>query len=115
MPSSTVTRWMIIAALVVLWEMLPRIGAISPLFLPPLSDTLRIVVTDWQQYAQALAVTIGEVAIALLFACGGGILAGAVIGGVPALRNLLLPVASSAYAIPLVVLYPILTVTMVSS
>ena len=109
-PSATTLRWIIIAALLVLWEVLPRIGAISTLFLPPLSDTIRIVVIDWRAYADALAVSLGEVAVALIFACGGGILAGALIGSVPALRALLMPVASSLYAVPLVILYPVLTV-----
>ncbi len=109
-PSPTILRWIIIAALLVLWEMLPRVGAISPLFLPPLSETLRAVITDWPEYADALFVSLGEVAVALVFACGGGILAGAVIGSVPVLRTLLLPVASSLYAVPLVILYPVLTV-----
>jgi NitT/TauT family transport system permease protein len=109
-PSPTTLRWAIIAALLVLWEALPRIGAISPLFLPPLSETVSAVITDWPEYANALAVSLGEVAVALVFACGGGILAGAVIGSMPLLRSLLLPLASSLYAVPLVVLYPVLTV-----
>jgi NitT/TauT family transport system permease protein len=109
-PSPTTLRWIIIAALLVLWEVLPRAGAISPLFLPPLSETFRAVITDWPEYADALLVSLGEVAVALIFACGGGILTGAVIGSVPVLRTLLLPVASSLYAVPLVVLYPVLTV-----
>src|ERR1700735_5402786 len=106
MPSPAVARWLIIAALIVLWEALPRFGAISPLFLPPLSDTLRVVVADWPQYAEALVVTLGEVAVALVFACGGGILAGALIGGLPVLRTLLLPLASRGPAGPLVGLCP---------
>jgi len=109
-PSPTTLRWIIIAALLVLWEALPRVGAISPLFLPPLSETFRAVITDWPEYADALVVSLGEVAVALVFACGGGILTGAVIGSVPLLRTLLLPVASSLYAVPLVILYPVLTV-----
>ncbi len=109
-PSPATLRWIIIAALLVLWEVLPRVGAISPLFLPPLSETFRAVIGDWREYADALVVSLGEVALAMVFACGGGILAGAVIGSAPLLRTLLLPVASSLYAVPLVILYPVLTV-----
>jgi NitT/TauT family transport system permease protein len=105
-----VTRWAIIAAVVVLWEVLPRVGAIPALFLPPLSESLRILVTDWPAYASALLVTLREVCAALLLVCCGGILGGAVLGSVPALRALLLPVASSLYAVPIVIVYPILTV-----
>jgi NitT/TauT family transport system permease protein len=109
-PAPWVTRWLLIALLLVLWEVLPRIGVIPQLFLPPLSDTLRAAISDWPEYAAALWVTLGEVAVALVFACGGGILCGAVLGSVPKLRTLLLPVASSLYAVPIVIVYPLLTV-----
>jgi NitT/TauT family transport system permease protein len=109
-PAPEVTRWVIIAALLALWEMLPRAGLISPLFLPPLSETIHALFGSWREYAHALLVTLGEVVVALVFACGLGILVGASIGSVAPLRGLLLPVASSLYAVPLVILYPILTV-----
>ena len=60
-------------------------------------------------YASELAVTLYEVAFAMLIACGFGILAGALVGGIALLRNLLLPVFSSLYAVPIVILYPIFT------
>ena len=89
------TRWIIIAALV-LWEALPRFGAISPLFLPPLSETLRV---RGRRLARIRRRAAGHARARSrshwCFACGGGILAGALIGGVPMLRTLLLPVASS--------------------
>jgi NitT/TauT family transport system permease protein len=107
--SARAIRWMIVAAVLVLWELLPRIGAVPMLFLPPLSTTLAAAAQDWQAYASALLVTLGEVALGLVIACGGGILAGAIVGAVPFLRRLLLPVFSSLYAIPLVILYPALT------
>ncbi len=110
LPPPAVTRWAIIAVAVLLWEVLPRVGAIPPLFLPPLSESLRILVTDWPAYAAALGVTLREVCAAVLLVCCGGILGGAVLGSVPTLRTLLLPVASSLYAVPIVIVYPILTV-----
>ena len=64
---------------------------------------------DWREYASELAVTLYEVAFAMLIACGFGILAGALVGGIALLRNLLLPVFSSMYAVPIVILYPIFT------
>ena len=45
----------------------------------------------------------------MLIACGFGILAGALVGGIALLRNLLLPVFSCLYAVPIVILYPIFT------
>jgi len=68
-----------------------------------------VLVQDWREYAAELSVTLYEVALAMLIACGVGILAGALIGGVALLRDLLLPVFSSLYAVPIVILYPIFT------
>ncbi|MGA0593580.1 ABC transporter permease [Enterovirga sp. CN4-39] len=105
----TQTRYLIIAALVVLWEVLPRAGLIAPLFLPPLTQTLAAGFGDARAYASHLLVTLGEVAVSMIFACGGGILVGAVVGSVPKLGRLLLPLFSGFYAVPLVVLYPVFT------
>ena len=59
--------------------------------------------------SRRLLVTLYEVAVAMLIACGVGILVGALVGGIALLRDLLLPVFSSLYAVPIVILYPIFT------
>ena len=89
-------RWLILAALLVFWELMPRTGIIPELFLPSLSKTVAVLIKDWREYASELAVTLYEVAFAMLIACGFGILAGALVGGIALLRNLLLPVFSSS-------------------
>ena len=108
--SSTALRRLIIVALIVMWEVLPRTGAIPELFLPSLSSTLRAGWNDAGEYRHALVVTLYEVAVAMIFACGGGILAGAVVGSLPRPRLLIMPMVSSLYAVPLVILYPVFTV-----
>jgi NitT/TauT family transport system permease protein len=108
--SSTTLRRLIIIALLVLWEVLPRAGVIPELFLPSLSSTLQAGWTDAAEYGQALIVTLYEIAVAMVLACGGGILAGAIIGSLPGPRVLIMPVISSLYAVPLVILYPVFTV-----
>jgi NitT/TauT family transport system permease protein len=110
LPPPAVVRWTIVVLLALAWEFLPRSGAVSPLFLPPLSQTLAVLFTDRAEYAAALLATLGEVVVAFMVACGGGILCGASIGSVAFLRRLLLPMASSIYAVPIVILYPVLTV-----
>src|SRR5580698_4159388 len=108
--SSTTLRRLIIVSLIVLWEVLPRAGLIPELFLPSLSSTLKAGWTDAPEYGHALVVTLYEVAIAMVFACGGGILAGAIVGSLPRPRVLIMPMVSSLYAVPLVILYPVFTV-----
>lgn len=107
--SPAAVRWLILGAGLLLWEFLPRTGLIPELFLPALSTTLTVLIADWREYADNLLVTLYEVVIAMVLACGGGLLAGALVGGIALLRNLLLPVFSSLYAVPIVILYPIFT------
>lgn len=107
--SPTAIRWLIVGAILALWEALPRAGVVPVLFLPPLSAALLVCVTEWRSYGAALTVTLYEVVVALVFACGGGVLAGALVGSLPGPRRLLLPVFSSLYAVPIVVLYPVFT------
>ena len=108
-PSPATVRRLILVLILVLWELVPRTGLLAELFLPSLSKTLTVLVQNWEEYAHALMVTLYEVALAMLIACGGGILVGALVGGLAILRNLLLPVFSSLYAVPIVILYPIFT------
>ena len=108
-PSPPTVRRLIGLLLLVAWEAVPRLGLLPELFVPPLSKTLAVLWLDRAIYGSALLVTLYEVAIAMLIACGIGILVGAVVGGVATLRNLMLPVFSSLYAVPIVILYPIFT------
>lgn len=108
-PAPKTVRRAILVALIVLWEAIPATKLIPELFLPSLSSTLKVLIADWRIYGDALLVTLYEVVSAMVIACGGGIAAGALVGGLARLRNLLLPVFSSLYAVPIVILYPIFT------
>ncbi len=109
LPAPAKVRWGMLVALLLLWELVPRTGLIPELLLPALSSTLKVLYQDRDIYWAALLVTLYEVALAMVIACGGGIIAGAVVGGVARLRDLLLPVFSSLYAVPIVILYPVFT------
>ena len=108
--SATTLRRLIVMSLILLWELLPRFHIIPELFLPSLSSTLIAGWTDANEYGHALMVTLYEVAVSMVFACGGGILAGAIVGSLPGPRILIMPLVSSLYAVPLVILYPVFTV-----
>jgi NitT/TauT family transport system permease protein len=109
MPAPATVRRALLVALLVLWELVPRLGLIPELFLPSMSRTLSVLWHDAAIYGHAVLVTLMEVALAMVIACGGGILAGASVGGFARPRNLLLPVFSSLYAVPIVILYPVFT------
>ena len=108
--TATTLRRLIVIGLIVLWEALPRSGLIPELFLPSLSSTLVAGWNEAAEYGHALAVTLYEVAVSMAFACGGGILLGAIVGSLPRPRVLIMPMVSSLYAVPLVILYPVFTV-----
>jgi NitT/TauT family transport system permease protein len=108
-PAPATVRWMMLVVVLVLWEVVPLTGALPELFLPALSKTLWVLWLDRYTYFAALLVTLYEVGFSMLIACGLGILLGALVGGLALLRNLLLPIFSSLYAVPIVILYPIFT------
>ena len=92
------------------WEVLPRAGAIPRLFVPPVSEAVAALVADHREYLGSLPTTFGEILAAYVVACGGGLLVGQLVGASPAARRMLLPVIRGAYAVPLVVLYPVMMV-----
>src|SRR5258707_345933 len=106
MTAATLRRLFVIC-LFVLWEVLPRAGVIPELFVPSLSSTHVGGWNEASEYGHALEVSLYEVAISMAFACGGGILCGAVVGSLPRSRILIMPMISSLYAAPLVILYPV--------
>jgi hypothetical protein len=97
-------------AILVAWEVLPRVGAIPRLFVPPLSEALGALVEGRREYLGSLPTTLGEILAAYAIACVGGILVGQLIGASPTARRTLLPVIRGVYAVPLVVLYPVMMV-----
>jgi NitT/TauT family transport system permease protein/taurine transport system permease protein len=102
-------RYLVIISLLILWELMPRLELVSPIILVPLSATLVAGVSNFGTFAQGLLITLGELALALLIAYGAGGILGMLLGGIRPFRQILLPLISSAYAVPLVIVYPVLT------
>lgn len=99
---------LLLAGLIAAWEILPRAGLVPPVILAPFSATLEVGFTSFGVFAPALLTTLGEIAVGLVIAYVGGGSIGLILGSVRGLRLTLLPLLSSAYAIPFVVIYPIL-------
>src|SRR5260370_27460439 len=92
--SATTLRRLIVISLIILWELLPRAGLIPELFLPSFSSTIAAGWNDAGEYGHALAVTLYEVAISMVFACGCRILAGAIVRSLPRPPLLLMSLVS---------------------
>ena len=97
-------------AIVAAWELLPRLGVVPRLFVPPLSEALATLVIERREYFGSLPTTFGEILVSYAIACGGGIAVGQLLGALPGARRVLLPMLRAAYAVPLVVLYPVMMV-----
>ncbi len=104
-----VLRYLLIAAILLYWEMAPRLEWTSPVMLAPLSQTLKAGVLDILTFGRHLGVTVYELVLALTISFFGGAAAGLILGGFRPLRETLLPLMSSIYAVPLVIIYPVFT------
>lgn len=102
-------RYAVVLVILVLWELAPRMGWTAPSMLATLSSTLMVGFGDLANFGHHLAVTIAEMLIALLIAFVGGAVGGVMLGSIRQLRDTLLPLVSSLYAVPLVILYPLFT------
>lgn len=104
-----VMRYATIVVILALWELSPRMGWTAPAMLSSLSSTLIAGFSDLANFGHHLAVTISEMVAALLISFVGGAVFGVILGSVRPLRDTLLPLVSSLYAVPLVILYPLFT------
>ncbi len=107
--SPRILQIILVAALLLAWELVPRLGLVPPIILAPLSETLLVPFYQFKIFASALMFTLGEMIAALAIAYIGGGIVGIVVGSAKPLRQTVLPLISSVYAIPFVVIYPIMT------
>ncbi|MDR5782784.1 ABC transporter permease [Caballeronia sp. LZ065] len=107
--SAAALRLVCIVLLLAFWELAPRLGWVPEVMLAPLSSTLVAGFANGPMFAMNLVSTVAEMtaALAIVFVVGGA--CGLLLGSVAVLRDTLLPLASSLYAVPLVILYPLLT------
>lgn len=103
-------RWILIFGLLATWELLPRLADISPVLIPTLSLTVRSGIQHLDVFAMHFLVTVKEASAAILISCFFGVSIGALFGANKFLSTTFLPLASSLYAVPLVILYPLFTV-----
>lgn len=108
------TRWprRIVVTLVVvaLWELLFRVGVLSPVIFGAPSLIWSAALKDGGTFLTAFRVSAGEMLIALAVAWVGGVAFGVLIGAAPLRSLIVAPILSGVIALPLIVLYPVLVV-----
>src|SRR5688500_1464533 len=88
-------RLIVIAVLLLVWEILPRAGVVPLVILAPFTATVVVGFEQLGTFASALLVTLGEIVAGLAIAYLGGGLIGLLVGGIAPLRRTLLPLISS--------------------
>lgn len=104
----------LIAALLTLWEIVPRLFGINPIVLPPLSSAVEALFREPTGDGSLLfnfAVTVQEVVLAFLLGSVAGVVVGLALGLTGKLRKIVLPLVTMAFAVPIVVLIPLFLVT----
>jgi NitT/TauT family transport system permease protein len=104
----TIKAFVIAAAVVALWESIVRLGLVSQIILAAPSDIVMAAANDGNVFLRAFATTMIEIGAAILIAWTLGIVLGVVVGSSQALSAATAPVLSSIFAIPLIILYPLL-------
>lgn len=106
-----ITAWRvgIVVVLLACWEVVPRLMSVPSAFVVPLSSALRTGMDQQDTVQAALWPTISAIVVALLVTWVAGVVVGFVLGTSPRVR-FLVPIFSALYAVPFVVMYPLITV-----
>ncbi len=101
---------LLLAALVVLWEVWVRVGDTRPYILPAPSRIWRAFLQTRGTLPQHIRTTASEALIGLAVAAAGGVLVAIVLATAPLVRRVLYPILVLSQTIPMVVLAPLLIV-----
>ena len=107
-------RWGLVVAVLIVWEAVDRMAALSPIIIAPPSAVLTQIVRTFLGdqtvpgfYLNA-AITIGEVIAAYLITMVIGVLVGLVFASSKIVGDAFEPILLVLYAIPKIILYPLL-------
>jgi NitT/TauT family transport system permease protein len=101
-------RLALLALVLAAWELLPRLGVVNPLLLPPLSDVLAMLgeLLQRTQVQQAMGVTAAEVLVAFLIAVPLGAVLGVLIAENDYLGDIFKPLLFYVFSIPKSIFLP---------
>jgi NitT/TauT family transport system permease protein len=105
-------RVILVGAFLALWEASPRIGLVHPIVVAPPSAILAAAAIDWPVFLGALRVTVLEALVTIVISWTAGIGLGVVMGSSARIARYVVPSLESAFAMPWVVLYPLLVLWM---
>jgi NitT/TauT family transport system permease protein/taurine transport system permease protein len=98
----------IVLATLVVWEGVVRLGLINQIILAAPSHMVAAMASDGATFGRAFVLTMAEIGAALALAWVLGVGLGLAVGSSHALAAATGPVLSSIFAVPLIILYPLL-------
>lgn len=101
-------RYAIMAALLALWFAATAFGWVNPIIIPAPASLVSALILDFPRFLDGLAVTSAEIGASILIVWSAGVGLGLLVGRVSALARLAEPLFSSAFSVPLIILYPLL-------
>lgn len=104
----TVKALGIVISALALWEAIIRLGLINRIILAAPSDIFLAAATDGGIFLKAFTTTVIEITLAISLSWTLGIAFGVVAGSSHRLAQAATPVLSSLFAIPLIIVYPLL-------
>ena len=116
--STAYARIILLFVLVALWEGFTRLGNVSPILVAPPTEIVvhigRILTgyTTVPEFYPNLSITLREIAFAFGLTLGFGLLVGAVVGGLKTVADAYMPILLVAFAIPKIIIYPIIFLLM---
>jgi NitT/TauT family transport system permease protein/taurine transport system permease protein len=102
------SRYALPLGIIVAWESLPRLGLVPPMIMAPFSAVVLTATAEYPRILQHLQVTGLEIVLAVAIAWGCGLLIGIALGANERVSDIVVPLVSSVYAVPIVVIYPVL-------
>jgi NitT/TauT family transport system permease protein len=106
--SAGIRSLVIAVAAVAAWEAIVRLGLVSAIILAAPSDIILAAASDGAVFLRAFATTAIEIAAAIVMTWTLGIVVGLIAGSSHILASAAAPVLSSIFAVPLIILYPLL-------
>jgi ABC-type nitrate/sulfonate/bicarbonate transport system permease component len=100
-------RGSLAASVIVAWELAPRLLAIPDYLLPPPSIVAAELIARFTLLARHAGVTLGEVAVGLAAAVGGGAVLAVAMASMPFLQRGLYPLLAFLQAVPKVTVAPL--------
>jgi NitT/TauT family transport system permease protein/taurine transport system permease protein len=97
-----------LATLLLVWEALYRGDFLNPLIFASPSLIFEAAVKQPMEFLQAGRTTATEILIAVALSWIGGVAVGALIGALPLVSRIFVPLISAVIAVPFVIVYPVL-------